>query len=366
MGFKIKAADGTTLEIADGDFYFNTKARARRMCLNSLSSDARRVYACLELATMSWKQELAVIMEAGEKRPLTPNDIRLQTGLLKQHVTRGLVELEDAGLAERRAPDGGALRKGNVLIYSWAVPREPKKENSNRARLLFPDWFPESWEPLKAIISKEKYSITIDEVTARGYFEEGAEVARGYQESKMVAARFLERISAQPQSAVASLCIERTEIYKERTSSSAVVAKVQAAKAEEDGTLYKKFKDSYPETRFDESEAKPIFEGKTKTEQLHILERLQVYLQCDRWKDDGGRWIKWASNWLKVYEADPPARFTKHRSSRQPASEEEVLKYMEMSDEFNRNAVEINDALLNGRPLPPRHQELLDYMQGRR
>ena len=29
MGFKLKAADGTALEIADGDFYFNTKARGQ-------------------------------------------------------------------------------------------------------------------------------------------------------------------------------------------------------------------------------------------------------------------------------------------------------------------------------------------------
>lgn len=222
MGFKIKAADGTTLEIPDREYYFNSKARGRRMMANSLSSDARRVYACLELATMGFQQELAVTMERGEQRPLTPYDVRQQTGLLKQNVTRGLVELEDAGLALRKAPDGGVLRKGQVLIYSWAVPRRPKEENSNRARLLFPDWFPESWEPLKPFISRYKYSITADEVSARDYFEEGAEVARAYQHAEMVTARFLERICARPKSPRASLYGKNGKNI-ERTTAAAVV-----------------------------------------------------------------------------------------------------------------------------------------------
>ena len=33
------------------------------MMQNSLSSEARQVYACLELATMGLQQELAVVME---------------------------------------------------------------------------------------------------------------------------------------------------------------------------------------------------------------------------------------------------------------------------------------------------------------
>ena len=222
MSFKLKAADGTNIAIPDGEYYFNTKARSRRMMANSLSSDARRVYACLELATMGFQQELAVTMERGEQRPLTPTDIQRQTGLLKQCVTRGLVELEDAGLALRKAPDGGALRKGQVLIYSWAVPREPKEENSKRARLLFPDWFPESWEPLKPFISRYKYSITADEVSARAYLEEGAEVARAYQDAEMVTARFLERICARTKSPHASLYGKNGKNI-ERTTAAAVV-----------------------------------------------------------------------------------------------------------------------------------------------
>lgn len=226
MGFKIKAADGATLEIQDREYYFNTKARCRRMMLNSLSSDARRVYACLELATMGFQQELAVVMERGEKgpvtRPLTPTDIGQQTGLLKQNVTRSLVELEDAGLAKREADDNGALRHGHIRLYSWAVPRQPKSPGSNRARLL-PAWFPESWEPLKPLINRFKLSLIDDEVAARDYFEEGAAVARAYQEAEEVAARFLERVRARTPSNKE----ERTERTEEKETSSSDPLKLE-------------------------------------------------------------------------------------------------------------------------------------------
>ncbi len=323
MGFKLKAADGTPLEIADGDFYFNTKARGRRMMANSLSSDARRVYACLELATMGWKQELAVVQIGKEKqRPLTPTDIKEQTGLSKQHVRRGLEELENAGLAQRVADDKGALRNGHIEIYSWAVPREPEKEKGSRARLPFPAWFPESWEPLKPLISRFKYSLIDDEVAARGYFKEIAEAARDYQRAEEVAIRALERVCAGRKSASASLSYERTErTLRERTSSSSeVVAVVLAVKAEEEEepSLYQKFKAQYPADHYDEAKAKPFFDGKQKPEQLRILQRLQVYLVCERWKDEDGRWIPLASNWLPTCDADPPA-VVKKKAAAAPA-----------------------------------------------
>jgi hypothetical protein len=110
--FKLTGADRKIIDIPAGEFYFNTKARARRMMLNSLSNDARRIYACLELATIGFQQELAVTMEGGRQRAVTPQDIVRQTSLLKQNVTRGLTELEDAGLAKREADDDKGLRRG--------------------------------------------------------------------------------------------------------------------------------------------------------------------------------------------------------------------------------------------------------------
>lgn len=298
------------------------------MCQNSLSSDARRVYACLELATMGFKQEECVVaIGKNETRPLTPTDICHQTGLSRQNARRAFQELDDAGLAERRAADGGALRKGQVLLYSWAVPREPKKQDCSRARLQFPDWFPDSWEPLKPLISRLKYN-SIDEVAARDYKEELDAAARAYKEADIVARRVLEKVCARPKRAAVSLLMKEQKDIRERTSSSAVVPKGQAAKAEEeDRSLYQKFKAQYPAAHYDEAKAKPSFEGKTPTQQTHVLERLALYLTCERWQDEDGRWIPLASKWLQSYDADPPPvmRVNRHRAS---GSDERILKLM--------------------------------------
>ena len=320
--FVIKGADGNPLEVPARQYYFNTKARARRMMQNSLSSDARRVYICLEIATMGWKQELAVILDDGKKRPLTPSDIAKQTGLSRQHVSTGLAELEDAGLVLRKAPDGGPLRKGNVLIYSWAVPRQPKTEDCTRAQVQFPSWFPDSWEPIRPFITRLRLSLIDDDVTARGYIEPVAEAARRYKEAEIELTRALEPVCARPKRESASLYTKNVKILRERTSSSAV-SDVQEAKLEppvkaeeEDGSLYLKFKTNYPEGHFDEAKAKESFEKKLRAQQEHILERLQIYVACERWLDDGGRWIPLASTWLRSCFADPPPVLKKKSSSR--------------------------------------------------
>lgn len=194
--FVIRGAADEPIEVPAGEYYFNTKARARRMMLNSLSADARRVYACLELATMGYQQELAVTLERGRPRPLTPADVCDQTGLSRQHVRAGLRELETAGLAQRRAQDGGPLRKGQMMLYCWATPRRPGDKNCSRAQLQFPHWFPEGWEPLKHLITRRKLLNSLDEATARNYIPEGEEIARSYQEIEIRAARFLERVCA--------------------------------------------------------------------------------------------------------------------------------------------------------------------------
>ena len=369
--FVIKGADGNPLEVPARQYYFNTKARARRMMQNSLSSDARRVYACLELATMGWKQELAVIMDNGKTRPLSPADIRKQTGLVKQNVSRGLAELDDAGVAERRSDDDKPLRNGHILIYSWASPRPERIESEgNRARLPFPAWFPDSWEPIRHFINRQKLSLIDDEVAARAYFEPVADAARAYQEAEEGLARALEPVCARPKRESASLYTKKVKILRERTSSSAV-SDVQEAKleppvkAEEEESLYQKFKTNYPEGHFDEAKAKESFEKKLRAQQEHILERLQIYVACERWLDDGGRWIPLASTWLRSCFADPPPVLKKPQNGHRQASADGGARHTEMSKAFRENAKEINDALLNGRQLSKFHQEIMDYLDGK-
>jgi hypothetical protein len=111
------------------------------------------------------------------------------------------------------------------------------------------------------------------------------------------------------QTAPVSLCIESKKIKEESpSSSSAVVSLPVDAKAEEEEerSAYREFKSSYPAAHYDEPKAKPSFEKKSKDQQTLILERLQIYLRCERWRDEDGRWIPFASKWLESYEADPP------------------------------------------------------------
>lgn len=89
---------------------------------------------------------------------------------------------------------------------------------------------------------------------------------------------------------------------------------------------YQQFKAAYPKGRFDEAKAKPSFESKTKAQQARILERLQVYLVCDRWGDEGGRWIPFASKWLESYEADPPPILKKAVVVKTADADEERLR----------------------------------------
>jgi hypothetical protein len=223
--FEIQGADGHPIHIPAGEFYFNSKARCRRMMLNSLSADARRVYACLELATMGFQREDAVVMERGKIRPMTPGDVANQTGLDKQRVRAGLEELENEGLAKRESDDGNPLRKGHVRLYSWVEPHPTRPNIKEVARAgYFPSWFPDSWEPFRPLINRFKMRLIPDEVAARSYFEEGARVARCYQEAEELAARFLEGVCAHP----AHNKEERTEKTDERkTESPAAAAVVQ-------------------------------------------------------------------------------------------------------------------------------------------
>jgi hypothetical protein len=136
------------------------------------------------------------------------------------------------------------------------------------------------------------------------------------------------------------------------SSSSAVITKVEKKAEEEDnipdepldsGTYqeivnagsvgeirrskasYHTFKHLYPVDRLDEPKARPFFESLSATEKRICIERLQVYLQCDRWIDQNGRWIPLASNWLKSYQAEPPPVLRKDTGR---ASESDVLEAM--------------------------------------
>lgn len=76
-------------------------------------------------------------------------------------------------------------------------------------------------------------------------------------------------------------------------------------KADEEES-YRILKAQYPEAHYDEPKAKPLFLSKTPAQQKRTLERLQVYLDSDRWQKSP-EYIPFASSWLKSdIECDPP------------------------------------------------------------
>jgi hypothetical protein len=221
LPFRIEGAGGSAILVRYGDFYFNTKSRCRRMMLNSLSAEARQVYACLELATMGFQQEVAVVMDGGKKRLLTRCDIAEQTGLHEAHARRGLVELELAGLAERRPIEGGDLVKGNIEIYSWAEPHQAKEPKRDPRAAPIPGWMPDSWGALRAFVKRSRLKLLCNLGDARdSLMAEGEEVARDLEKAEKGARTFLERVSAQSRPNKE----ERTERTIERTSSSSILS----------------------------------------------------------------------------------------------------------------------------------------------
>lgn len=242
--FVIMSADGSPLPVPAGEYYFNPKARTKRMMTNHLSTDARRVYACLELATMGFRQELAVVLEDRRQRPLTPCDIVAQTGLVRQNVRRALAELEAEGLAARVARDGGDLRRGQVLIYSWAVPRPGIAGAEDRMDddPYFPDWLPESLIP---IAKRLRIKFSPEDVAARDYnspelIERLNAAARDYILAEKEVARLLKGVCANPPLYKEDRKERNTEERKEESVSPSVVeyGETEESRPTDGPTLY--------------------------------------------------------------------------------------------------------------------------------
>lgn len=377
--FRIEAADGTIIEIPPGEYYINTKARARRQMENSLSADARRVYACLELASMGFQRELAVTMERGKTRPLTPADISEQTGLSRQHVRSGLRELEDEGLAKREAPDGGTLRRGQVVIYCWSTPRETGKKFVAARSYNFPAWYPPEWEPLKALITRRKLQISLDEESARSYIQEGQEVARSYKEAEIVAARFLERVCAPPPKRPAIRKKELKERLKDNphppTPSPAQPNEEEedfspsngkpkptrptkpapppppppgdppprpAAEPGNSSAFHAEFNrvaTPYPDDQRDYGKSAKVWRTMTPEQKTHAIAALPDFLECERWKKTP-QFIPFLSTWLKDehYEYPPPRYW-------QPKNRKDAKDFgLPPLDEARRNIEEAEEA----------------------
>ncbi len=186
------------LGVADGEWYMNPIARPERLMGIILTSEASRVYACLEVHTMRFSQEEAVIAIPDETRNgeviswkfryLTTTDIAEKCQMDQANVRRALRELEGYGLVKRKPAEGNDLHKGNIVILSWAKPRNPvsngkEGERRSRATSFLGDEFSllqSLIKRLKIQIPKELEGLSPEQMLnlSRDRFLEAQEVAR--------------------------------------------------------------------------------------------------------------------------------------------------------------------------------------------
>jgi hypothetical protein len=106
------------LGIKEGEWFIDSKARAKRAMTSKCFSPAARLHIWLGLATMGFQTQLATKMETGRRVPATPKDACAAVGIRREHFHKHFKELESMGLAECRGST-----KGRVELYGWALPR---------------------------------------------------------------------------------------------------------------------------------------------------------------------------------------------------------------------------------------------------
>jgi hypothetical protein len=115
------------------------------------------------------------------------------------------------------------------------------------------------------------------------------------------------------------------------------------AEEDEENRPYTTFKRLYPSHRFDEGKTRPVFEQLSRVDQIHVIQRLRVYLHCPRWlasiAEDDGRYIPLAFNWLKSYDADPPPRLKKTRDEKRRQQAESILRVAELTRTLRRETL---------------------------
>ena len=168
------------LGIKPGEYFCDSKPRAKRAMKSGCFSRAARVHLCLGLHTMGFRQELAVKMEAGKPIPLTPVDIAAETGIKKNHIRETFLELQSAGLAEIKGST-----KGRVLIYSWAVPRPVEVAKMVPARGNHFGDLPHILQPIIPLLKRWRITPPPEMVTAHGYQTAVQEAVRAYKHAEM-------------------------------------------------------------------------------------------------------------------------------------------------------------------------------------
>jgi len=294
-----------TLGIKEGDYFTDSKPRARRAMKSACFSGPARIHIYLGLQTMGFQQELAVKMEAGKRVPVTPADVCAATGIDRRHFRQYMNCLESMGLAKIEG-----WTKGRFKIYSYAVPRPVDPQKIVTAAVTsFAGCSPE----LSSLLKRYRIHVPKDFVTSPVTIQELQRLAEVTKQAELSLRQYIE--CHRDGAAYKEERNGKKHIERNHPSSSAVRSDKPKAEEEDRRDLYQEFKSAYPVEHFDEGKTKPSFKAKPKPEQRRVLERLQIYLSCDRWKDDEGRWIPFASKWLQSYDSDPPPALQKAKAT---------------------------------------------------
>lgn len=209
--YSIRGANGETKQIPDGEWYVNMKAR----CLHAMRDERAcldaRVDAYLELHSMGFRREWAVLMEPGGAiRDVQPIDIAKALDVPPRHVRRALEALEARGRCKRAADDDNSLRRGHLRIYCWAEPKAETAEMRQRAA-AFPAWLTDSYPVFSSFLKRTRRTLLDGNAAARDRISDLEEAEKRLREAINEAARVADLLCAKPQSGAANRKKETTE-----------------------------------------------------------------------------------------------------------------------------------------------------------
>jgi hypothetical protein len=191
------------LGIEPGEYFTGSKLKLQRGMKARCFSESARIWCCLGLHTEGFQQELAVKVVAGKRVPLQPIDVATKTGIKKQNIRRGMLDLRAWGMGDIEGDE-----HHDVSLYAWVKPRPVIAEE-----VIERDYFahvPDEW---RSLFRRFKVRPAEDFEFARDYLDEVEAAARDYAKAGEVLKSVLGRSRARDP-------IQRNERNTERNNNS--------------------------------------------------------------------------------------------------------------------------------------------------
>jgi hypothetical protein len=176
------------LGIEPGEYFTGSKLKLKRGMKARCFSEAARIWCCLGLHTECFRQELAVKLVGNKRVPLQPVDVAAETGIKKQNIRRGMLQLRAWGLGEIEGEE-----HHEVKLYGWCNPRPVIPEEVISRDYLGLEPVPEQW---RTLFRRFKVRPAAGFEFARDYLDEIECAARDYQKAAEVLKSVLGRSRA--------------------------------------------------------------------------------------------------------------------------------------------------------------------------